>query len=441
MTPERRVAVLALLGAALGVACAGRFAWLAERLPDGRPELAQERPSDLPPPEGLHATSTDDRRISLAWHPVLVGDVAGYAVLRSDDARGPYSQVARTDSRFATVVTDAGESDGALGDGRTYHYRVHPYDAEGRISRSHAYLVTRTAPGPEPPLGVQVYSHLPRRVVLSWEPSADASVSGYAVYRCPSAAGPWEQRALIEGRVNAVHEDAVDGDLRVMYYRVSAHNRFANESAMTEPLRAVTKAEPLAPIELSVARKSLGRVDLRWERNVEPDLARYEIWRAARPRGVEPTEWQAEQRIGSVDVEVTEFADRAVGCGAALRYRLRAIDRDELVSEFSDTLEVTGLDLGLELTPQEGGAWQLSWDPERVRGWRSVRVHRVRFALPDALLGNVRGKSHLRLPAPAVRPRQLLVVSPTDEDPGADVGAGAEHAATLAPSCEIRVPG
>lgn len=440
MTPERRVA-LALLAAMLGVACTGRFGWVTERMPGSRPELTLERPSDLPPPEGLHATSTDDRRISLAWHPVLVGDVEGYAVLRSDAARGPYLQVARTDSRFATVVTDAGESDGALGDGRTYHYRVHPYDAEGRVSRSHAYLVATTAAGPEPPLDVQVYSNLPRRVVLSWEASAEVGVSGYTIYRCPSAAGPWERRAVIEGRMNTVHEDVVDGDLRVMYYRVGARNRFGNESGLTEPLRAVTKAEPLPPIELSVARRSLGRVDLGWERNVEPDLVRYEIWRAVRPRGVDPPEWGPEQHIGSVDADVTGFADRAVGCGVTLRYRLRAIDRDALVSEFSDTLEITGLDLGLELTPQEGGAWRLSWDPGRARGWRSIRVHRARFALPDALLGTVRGPSHLRLPAPAVRPRQLLIVTPADEEPGTGVGAQASREATLPPSCEIRVPG
>ena len=93
-----------------------------------------------------------------------------------------------------------------------------------------AALTATTEERPAVPDGLQVYSNLPRSAVLSWKPSETSGVSGYAIYRCPSTAGPWERVVFVEGRLNTVYEDTVPGDLRVMYYRISAVNRFGGES-------------------------------------------------------------------------------------------------------------------------------------------------------------------------------------------------------------------
>ena len=343
--------------------------------------------------------------------------------------------VTSTRSRFATVLTDDGDTEGSLGDGATYHYRVHPFDSRGRVSRNNAYLSATTDPVPETPLGAQVYSNLPRRVVLTWEPSEAPNVAEYTVYRGPTAAGPWERRSLVEGRVNTVYEDPVDGDLRVMYYRISARNAFSGESEPTEPMRAVTKAEPLPPMQLEVTDRNLGRIDLRWVENVEPDIESYEIWHAERADG---GRWSKEKRIGVVPPHPTEFSDLEVGCGVEVRYRLRAVDRDRLVSDYSEPLIATGLDLDLKLKPREGGAWELSWDPTRARGWSAMRVERVRFPLWNSVLGTVSGESHLRLPAPAVRPGERLAVAPVERAPADDGSAG--PTVPDPPSCEISIP-
>ncbi|MGH7290161.1 MAG: fibronectin type III domain-containing protein, partial [Myxococcota bacterium] len=280
---------------------------IAERIFAKDQPLVFDKGSHLLPPEGLRVTSNEDRQISLAWDPVLVGDVAGYAILR---AKGTgevvYERVGITRSRFGTVFTDAGASAGALGDGQTYSYRVHPYDKKGRVSRSHAALTATTEPRPDVPEGLQAYSSLPRTVVLSWKPSDARAVSGYAIYRCPTMAGPWERVAFAVGRLTTVYEDTVPGDLRVMYYKIAALNRFGGESESTEqPIRAVTKAEPLPPIGLEASATTLGKVDLRWAPTVEPDLASYEIWRSTAVEGSFATEVE----IASVPAGTTAFAD------------------------------------------------------------------------------------------------------------------------------------
>jgi fibronectin type 3 domain-containing protein len=384
---ERLLAACA--AALLGTSCRSVEQFVAPRVAEIQIPLSFERPSELLPPEHLQVRSTADRSIVLAWSPVLVGDVAGYAILRAYDAAGPFRLIGNNPSRFRTVYTDAGDSEGALGDGQTYYYRVHPYDPLGRVSRSHAAVSGSTEPVPETPAAPTAYSNLPRKVVLSWDPSPRTSVAAYAVYRSPTAAGPYERVAQVQGRLNTVYEDAVDGDLRVMYYRISALNRFGGESPRTEAERAVTKAEPLPPIELRVASNRLGALALAWAPNVETDLRAYEVWRSERGGAG----WSADHPIAEVEPPAADsptgigWVDRTIGCGQPVRYRLRARDRDGLLSDFSPPLEAVGQDLGLELA-SAGSAAELRWDPNRAADWGRARIELERgMGLPARVLG------------------------------------------------------
>jgi fibronectin type 3 domain-containing protein len=414
------------LVAASALACASTAEKITERLFARDQPLAFDRGSHLLPPEGLRVTSNFDRQIALAWDPVLVGDVAGYTILRAKGkSEEPFARVGITRSRFGTVFSDAGSSAGALGDGQTYTYRVHPYDKQGRISPRYAALSATTDARPRVPKGLQVYSSLPRSAVLSWKPSEGRAVAGYAIYRCPTMAGPWERVVFVEGRLNTVYEDTVPGDLRVMYYKLAAVNRFGGESEQTEqPIRAVTKAEPLPPIGLQALASSVGRVDLRWTPNVEPDLASYEVWRAL----LGSSGYGKEIRIGQVPAGTTALADVAIGCGETARYRLRATDTDALVSFASDPLEVKGQDAGLALV-RRNGALVLSWDASRTGGRTGLRVTEVRRALPDRELASATSGAELALP---------------ELDPGTEIlvsfqSSSAAGAAAEAPACRLVV--
>ena len=426
MARETRALPL-LLVAAVALACASTTEKLAERLFARDQPLVFDRGSRLLPPEGLRVTSNQDRQIALAWDPVLVGDVAGYAILRAKGSgEDAYVRVGITKSRFGTVFSDAGASAGALGDGQTYTYRVHPYDTQGRISRSHAALVATTEPRPGVPEGLQVYSNLPRSAVLSWKPSDATAVSGYAVYRCPTMAGPWERVIFVEGRLNTVYEDTVPGDLRVMYYRIAAVNRFGGESEPTEqPIRAVTKAEPLPPIGLQASASSLGRADLRWAPNVEPDLASYEVWRSL----ANGSGYGEEVQIAQVPAGTTELADGAIGCGESARYRLRATDADALVSLPSEPLELRGADAGLSFGRRDG-ALIVSWDPSRAGPWTGARVAEVRSALPDREVAIVSEGNEISLPA----------LETGSEIRVTFLRAGGGNATLEAPPCRLVVP-
>jgi len=403
--------------------------------------LSFDRPSDLIPPEGLRVTSTEERQIALAWEPVLVGDVKGYAIKRARGPQGEHFLVGQTGSRFSTVFIDSGGPEG-LGDGQTYSYRVHPFDSLGRVSRSHSHISATTEPRPSIPDGLRSYSNLPRKVALAWDPNDARSVVGYGIYRSPTPSGQWTQVGFARGRLNTVWEDPVNGDLRQMYYRIEAINRFGAASDPSAAVRAVTKAEPLPPIQLGVAGTRLGEIDLSWAANVERDLVRYEIWRSDGPQSELPTgdadqapelaSYGGERKVGQVESQLLGFTDEGIGCHQWVRYRMRAVDRDRLISAFSEPLVAQGGDMGLRLESRGSGAPKVTWDAELLGRWPGARISEGRTALPDRQLGTVTGVASYGLTGLPAGSHEIRV---TLLGPRAEGGANPVES----PTCALRV--
>ena len=194
-----------------------------------------------------------------------------------------------------------------------------------------------------------------------------------------------------------------------------ASNRFGGESDPGEPVQGVTKAEPLPPIELRVEARRLGTIDLAWTANVEHDLRWYEVWRAE--RGGDG--WGEERPIGRTDAPATRFSDASVGCGQQVRYRLRARDRDDLVSDHSRPVESTGESVGLRFERSGAGQGRLHWDARRAEGWPRARVLEVRTVRPDREISRLERASEADLGpvAPGRRTFALELSRPAGDGP------------------------
>lgn len=347
------------------------------------PILVETPAAKLPPVRGLQLIGGQLRQIPLSWDPLPDGTVAGYTVERALRAKGPYERVGSVAGRHRTEWLDRGSDlaakhesprgGGDLGDGHTYFYRVRAFDEAGRLAPVDAALVgtASTAPAPSPPTGFQAFSRLPRRVALRWEASPDPTTTGYVVYRSPSSKGSFEARAQIDGRFTTTWRDLGLGDLRVFYYRVAARNAWGGIGTPTDRARAVTKPEPLPPIGLEVSRQELGRNELSWSANVEPDLEHYRLLRRRQDGTVE--------QVAETDEATRVALDDALAAGEVVEYSLIAIDRDGLVSAMSTPLEVAAIDYGLRTEVRSGGI-ELSWSGRAhadVSEMRVIRVNRL----------------------------------------------------------------
>lgn len=387
---------LAALALAAGLGCATALdldrarRWMqGEEEPE--PPLLREAPAaELPPPEGLRARSGELRAVPLKWDPVLAGEVGGYAVERALEASGPFRRVGLVAGRFDTAWVDRGmdlapkreeASDAAgLGDGHGYHYRVRPFDLQGRLAPPEGPVVRgATAERPPAPEQLRAYSHLARRVALSWEPVADPTVEGYVLYRSPSASGEFRPVARLRERFATTYVDRGLGPLRVFYYRVAAVSRAGAEGERTEAVRAVTKPEPLPPVDLRVVEQRLGANVLSWTPNVEEDVAGYRLLRRSGEEG------GAREVVATVDAAARRVVDAGVGADEPFSYALVAFDQDDLESDPSDPVRVRSVGYELRAEARDGGV-HLSWNPELHRELAAARVLREGW-LGDEELG------------------------------------------------------
>jgi len=428
MRPRRRTAACALALVGALSACTASFDFerarrYLERTPEPTLPTLQEGPAapDLPPPEGLRAVSGELRKVPLKWDPLLAGDVGGYLVERAPARAGPFERLVPIAGALATTYIDhltappeaptaasasedvaapspqnpaasaGGEgteeakasaeaesdapdaSEAAPGandlDGVTYFYRVRAFTPAGQLATwSSGVVAATTAPAPAAPEDLRAYSHQPRKVPLSWRASEDPTVSGYRVGRSPTSGGPFQRVAQVEGRHTTIYVDQGLGDLRVFYYQVTSLNAAGGEGAPSEPVRAVTKPEPLPPIGLQVVERRLGSNRMAWSPNVEPDVAHYRLLRlregAAKP-----------ESVTTVPHASHEARDDAVGAGETVTYTLVAFDGDGLESAPGEpvTVQSEGYDLSADVQPD---GVHLLWNPRTEEGYRGARVFR-----------------------------------------------------------------
>ncbi len=383
-TRRGRAAVL-LLSVALG-GCASFRGQVAEWLSDPGwaqeplPELREGDAAGLPAPQGLRATSGELRQIPLRWDPLLEEDVGGYALESAPEREGPFSRIAALGGLTTTLYVDRGSAPQGhrartanLDDGATIFYRVRAFRRDGELGAASEVVAATTAPLPDAPQQLRAWSHRPREVPLAWEPSPERHVSGYVVERSPVAGGSYTEVARIEDRWESTWLDRGLGDLRVFYYRVAALTEAGARGADAEPVRAVTKPEPLPPVGLRVTEQRLGENRLAWERNVEQDLTGYRLLRT-RENASEP------EPVVELGTEAGAI-DAAVGAGERVSYQLVAVDRDGLESARSEPVAVASQGYGLAAAVHDDGV-HLSWKARRDEGWERTRV------MLDGLLRN-----------------------------------------------------
>jgi fibronectin type 3 domain-containing protein/TolB-like protein len=136
--------------------------------------------------------------------------------------------------------------DSGLSEGVKYVYLITSYNRDGVEGDYSARLGMTPLASPATP---RAKSLATRQVELSWDRYASDTAEGYVIYRAREKDGTYIQIARMKG-VNATsYIDQQSTDTSAFWYRMSAYNRMGEETALSEPVSAITITAPPRPAQ------------------------------------------------------------------------------------------------------------------------------------------------------------------------------------------------
>jgi fibronectin type 3 domain-containing protein len=154
-------------------------------------------------------------------------------------------------------------------------------------------------------------------------------------------------------------------------------------------------------------------VALSWKPNPEQDITSYYIYRATEGRGGNFS------NLSKVTGQ-TQFTDKDLKDGQSYWYKVQAGDKDELLSDFSDAVEVTtkpkpAPPQGLNAVAVGGGA-DVRWQPNQEKDIVSYTVYEKGFFKPEKLVADVKQTSYRDARPLKAGKERIYVVTATDRN-------------------------
>jgi fibronectin type 3 domain-containing protein len=192
---------------------------------------------------------------------------------------------------FAAVGTvkglefsEGGTSESPLADSTGYVYRVWAENRVGAVGPPSVEVPVVTRPPPAPVTGLTATGDELRCVPLLWNPSPEADVVAYDLYRS-SGEEESDLLATVKGRDGVRYLDGGGNpghlaDATRYVYRVVAVNGVGARSVMSEPVAAVTRDRPPRVSGFEAVSGQPRRVELAWVESEDEKVDGYHLFRA-----------------------------------------------------------------------------------------------------------------------------------------------------------------
>ena len=287
-------------------------------------------------------------RITVSWNGSDEDDLLGYNVYRSSRPDEGYERLSGAEGTpFTTGQTTYIDSN--LISGQVLYYRVSVVASSGESDPSAFSGATVLADhrAPEAPTeitGQPVPGH-PDQLRISWRPPRlDASgdrltgVSGYIVYRAPEAAGEFVE---IDSTEITTFIDTALSQKTTYHYQIEAFDAVGNVGPRSATAALTTGGVGLPSHVRLVAAVPInpndpGVVTITWTAS-EGAILRYEVQRTTVAGSTRDGDY-TEILPHSID---TTREDDTVRRGETYYYRVRAVDFDDRVSEWTEPLAIT----------------------------------------------------------------------------------------------------
>lgn len=218
-------------------------------------------------------------------------------------------------------------------------YRVRGFDAFGEKTpwQESAEFRLQDVTPPTPPAFTYIEPVDNKYCIIKWDTQAyDADLKGFFLVFSESLAGPWDVASQVLGKEQREYVDSLAGQRGRGYYRLFAVDTAGNTSYSVAAINHIEDIlPPKKPTGLTAVADTNGYVYLSWNKSKERDLQGYKLLFANDPHHefipVFSVYTRDDYYIDTIDIKsLTRYG----------YYTLMAVDKNNNVSEYSDTIAV-----------------------------------------------------------------------------------------------------
>lgn len=281
-----------------------------------------------PVPEGFVAKGGLVKMVELKWKASAAVEVEGYNIYSSQSSDGEFVLVKKLEGREINKYNDVGRDGVKLEDKGAYYYRLTSYNKVNVESPSTPAFATTKA-RPSKPVGITGEGMKVKEAPLSWKANPEEDIRNYNLFRNENpVSGEFTRVAKVEGKLSYTDKGLKDG--ATYRYKLQAEDRDGLLSDFSESITIKTKPRPRSPGGLSGDIQD-GKLQLKWERAPEPDLAYYTVYEK---------KFFGNEKI--ITTGETIFNEPALPKGKSKTYVVTTTDKDGLESEPSREISLTG---------------------------------------------------------------------------------------------------
>ncbi len=268
----------------------------------------------------ITAVSGLPARIKVIWRPHSFENVEYYIIERNEYKSTSWEEVGKVKGRLNAEYIDRD-----IKDNYTYRYRVKVKTNDGVLSKPSDTVEAHSKPLPRAITGVKATSDLPKKILLTWNPSTTSDFAYYKIYRSPTSSLFY---SFYGKTANTEFEDLISENGKTYYYRVVAVDVDGLESKQEGTVTGMTLAALNAPV-VSSARYDGGAIFITW--GGDENAIKYSVTKEFELSG-------KTQKQSFTGIFESNFVDQDTVPGVEYKYKIIAIDKYGIASSPSDSV-------------------------------------------------------------------------------------------------------
>ncbi len=269
----------------------------------------------------INATSNLPRKVRIEWRPHDLLSIKEYLLEKSTPTEAEWKKIAPIKNRLNVEFIDAN-----LKDAQTYNYRLKAISFDGIESNPSEVVTATTKALPIAVTNLEATKEKPKKIMLTWKPSAQIDVVGYNIYTSDEADRGFK-KIFTAGKDDNTFEHKIEENDKTNFYKVSTVDKdnLETDIKLLAPVMGKTLSSPLQPT-ITLAQITPNGVILNWIKG-DDRAATYNIYKTTKESFFQ----SAEKMIK--DVKALRFEDVDVIRGIEYSYEIESVDQFGLLSK------------------------------------------------------------------------------------------------------------